>query len=56
MSEYKKTNRVAVIKNRMSGGEFTRTIYKKGNKEYVKMYNRFMPLNRMRVVGKATRR
>jgi len=53
---YKKTNKIAIIKSALSGNEFTRVIYKKGNKEYVKNYNRFMSLNRMRVVGKAKRR
>jgi len=53
---YKKTNKIAIIKSSLSGNEFTRNIYKKGNKEYVKNYNRFVPLNRMRVVGKAKRR
>ena len=53
---YKQTKKVALIKNAMSGGEYTRTIYKKGNKQYVKNYGKFMPLNKMRVVGKARRK
>jgi len=53
---YKKTNKIAIIKSALSGNEFTRVIYKKGNKEYVKNYNQFMPLNKMRIVGKAKRR
>lgn len=48
---YVKTNKYALIKNNMSGGEHTRAIYKKGNKRYIKNYNRYIPLNRMNVVA-----
>jgi len=52
---YKKTKRSALIKNRLGGGEYFRDIYKKGNKYYVKMWNKYIPIEKMNVIDKVTR-
>lgn len=56
MVRYKKTKRVALIKNTLGGGEHIKTIFTRKNRRYVKYFDKYTLLSKKKVVGYARRK